>query len=309
MIVDCHTRIWSSPAQLGREADLVVPRMSALGLSAPRSAARLNASIERHRAASQPVDISFVLGFKSRYLDADVPNALIAEYVRQDPERLIGFAGIDPSDLPRALDEMRGARERLGLRGITLAPAAQDLHPADTRAMQVYALAAELRMPVLIHSGTRFAASVKMEYARGHLFDEVAREFPSLKLIVAHLGYPWIDECLVLLAKHPNVFADISGLMPRPWQSYNALVAAFEYGVIDKLLFGSDFPFTSATKCIESLYSINRLALGTGLPTVPRHLLQGIVERDALGLLGLPAPCPPKRTRSGRLLDDHEGEN
>ena len=76
-------------------------------------------------------------------------------------------------------------------------------------------------------------------------------------------------------------------MLSRPWQAYNALVEAYQAGVIDKLLFGSDFPYTSAEDCIEALYSINQLAQGTNLPVVPREALRGIVERDALNLLGL----------------------
>ncbi len=57
--------------------------------------------------------------------------------------------------------------------------------------------------------------------------------------------------------------------------------------MIDKLLFGSDFPYTVASECIEALYSINQIAQGTNLPVVPREALRGIVERDALALLGL----------------------
>ena len=78
-----------------------------------------------------------------------------------------------------------------------------------------------------------------------------------------------------------------AGLLRRPWQAYNSLVLAHQYGVIDKLLFGSDFPYTNATECIETLYSINQLAQGTNLPVVPREALRGIVERDTLALLGL----------------------
>ena len=91
-----------------------------------------------------------------------------------------------------------------------------------------------------------------------------------------------------LLGKHPNVFADVSGLLSRPWQAYNALVAAYQYQVIDKLLFGSDFPYTTVADCIEALYSINQFAQGTNLPVVPRESLRGIVERDTLSLLGFP---------------------
>ena len=59
-------------------------------------------------------------------------------------------------------------------------------------------------------------------------------------------------------------------------------MSAYQHGVIDKLLFGSDFPYTSATECIEALYSINQIAQGTNLPVVPREALRGIVERDTL---------------------------
>lgn len=101
------------------------------------------------------------------------------------------------------------------------------------------------------------------------------------------MGQPWVDETITLLGKHQNIYADVSGLLGRPWQAYNALVCAYQYDVIDKLLFGSDFPYTSANECIEALYSINQIAQGTNLPVVPRESLRGIIERDALSLLGL----------------------
>ena len=115
----------------------------------------------------------------------------------------------------------------------------------------------------------------------------MARSFPNLRIVIAQLGQPWVDETICMLGKHDHVYADVSGMLGRLWQGYNALVSAYQHGVIDKLLFGSDFPYTSATECIEALYSINQLAQGTNLPLVPREALRGIVERDALGLLGL----------------------
>ena len=153
--------------------------------------------------------------------------------------------------------------------------------------MAVYAVAEELNMPVLFHPGGTYTEQSKMEFGRPVLLDEVARTFPRLRIVLAQLGQPWVDETIVLLAKHANVYADVSGLLRRPWQAYNALVSAHQNGVIDKLLFGSDFPYTSAEECIEALYSINQLAQGTPLPVVPREALRGIVERDALNLLGL----------------------
>lgn len=291
MIVDCHTHIWQSADQLGQLelGELVRPnRIRSNRLSASREIWRdvPNADAEVHWAQTAAVDKSIVLGFKSRYLRAEVPNAYVAEYVKRFPQKLIGFAGIDPTERG-ALGELKSARESLHLRGVTVSPANQDFHPTDTRAMDIYGEAERRGMPMLVHGASQFTDQSKMEYARPYLFDEVARMFPKLPIVIAHLGQPWIDETICLLSKHDNVYADVSGLMRRPWQAYNALVSAHQNGVIDKLLFGSDFPYTSATECIEVLYSINQFAQGTNLPVVPREALRGIVERDALTLLGL----------------------
>jgi predicted TIM-barrel fold metal-dependent hydrolase len=241
---------------------------------------------DHHWAESASVDKSIVLGFKSRYLHAEIPNGYVAEYVNRFPQKLIGFAGIDPTDRGAAA-EVRAAQEDLRLRGITISPANQDFHPTDSRAMEVYAEAERLGMPMLVHPNGQFTEQSKLEYGRPYLLDEVARSFPKLRMVIAQLGQPWIEETICLLGKHQNVFADVSGMISRPWQAYNALVSVYQHDVIHKLLFGSDFPNTSATECIEALYSINQIAQGTNLPVVPREALRGIVERDALGLLGL----------------------
>ena len=292
MIIDCHTHIWETADQLG-QADLGEPSLVARDRGVRRSPTgralfrRIPpADPELHWQQSLAVDKSIVLGFKSRLLKAEVPNTFVADYVRRHPEKLIGFAGIDPTEA-QSLEELRVAREELGLRGVTLSPSNQGFHPSDTRAMAIFADCERHRMPVLIHPGGHLAEQSRLEFARPVLLDEVARVFPKLRLVIAQLGQPWVDETIILLAKHPNVFADVSGLLGRPWQAFNALISAHQYGVIDKLLFGSDFPYTNAAGCIEAVYSLNQIAQGTNLPVVPREALRGIVERDALSLLGL----------------------
>src|SRR4051812_8800062 len=289
MIVDCHTHVWQSPDQLGQLVlgDLTRPARQRLSRSAAASQRWIPAAdADHHWAQSSTVDKSIVLGFKSRYLQAEIPNRYVAEYVSRFPQKLIGFAGIDPTE-KSAVEEVRAAREDLRLRGVTVSPANQDFHPADSRAMDVYAEAEGLGMPLLFHPSGHFTEQSKLEFGRPYLLDEVARSFPKLRMVIAQLGQPWIDETICMLAKHPNVYADVSGLLGRSWQAYNALVNVYQHGIIDKLLFGSDFPYTSATECIGALYSINQLAQGTNLPLVPREALRGIVERDTLGLLGL----------------------
>src|SRR5580692_1978353 len=115
MIVDCHTHIWQSPDQLG-QLDL--------GSSSPPTARRQvrvsaqktvwrsavpAADPDHHWAQSVSVDKSIVLGFKSRYLGAEVPNRFVADYVNRFPQKLIGFAGIDPTERS-AVSEVRTAK-------------------------------------------------------------------------------------------------------------------------------------------------------------------------------------------------------
>ena len=304
MIVDCYTHYWRSPSQVGLIGKSQNPPAT-VPLRQGDQDAPLDAGAERHFAACEPVDKTIVLGFESAYLHASVPNDQVAEYVGQHPEKLIGFAGIDPTNPKRAIEAMTYAKADLDMRGIAIAPAAQDVHPAASTAMRVYEAAVELDLPVLFHSGPYLAGQSKMEYAKPILLDEVAREFPDLPINIAHLGYPWVGETLILLAKHANVFSDISWLLHQPWEAYQALLSASQYGVMDRLLFGSGFPYTSAANCIEGLYSLNQLVHGTNLPTLAREELRSIVERDALGLLGIATGNAHGQARTEpQLLDE-----
>ena len=106
----------------------------------------------------------------------------------------------------------------------------------------------------------------------------------------------WVEETLLLLDKHKNIWADISGVVSRPWQLYNALLSASSFGVMDRLLFGSGFPFETPAKAIESLYSVNAFSQGTQLPAVPRSQIRAVVERDATACLGMDTIITPRPT-------------
>src|SRR5262245_53109437 len=129
-IVDCHTHIWQSPEQLG-QVDLGEqshPTSKGTARVHPRQRNLPAADPDYHWSHSAAVDKSIVLGFKSRYLHAEIPNRLVADYVSRDPNKLIGFAGIDPTE-SAAIEELKIAKNDLRLRGITISPAIQDFHP------------------------------------------------------------------------------------------------------------------------------------------------------------------------------------
>ena len=284
MIVDLHTHLWQSPDQLGEQISKQLRERFAERYE------MLDAGPQAHEAAMEPVDCAVVLGFRSKYLGADLPNQMLIDYVSKRPDKMIGFAGVDPTETA-CLPEVEQIPAD-GLSGITISPAAQDFHPVDTRAMAVYEACESLGLPVLLHQGTHHTRDSKMEYARPYLFDEVARTFPKLRLIVAHCGHPWIDETLTLIGKHEHVFADIANIISRPWQLYNVMLQAHQMDATDRLLFGSDFPYKTPGEAIETIYSLNRFVHGTSLPSVPREKLRAIIERDTLGCLGIKRRAP-----------------
>jgi predicted TIM-barrel fold metal-dependent hydrolase len=153
--------------------------------------------------------------------------------------------------------------------------------------MQFYESAQKLALPVFFHNGDALVPEAVLDFAQPYLLDEVARKFPDLKIVVGTMGLPFIEQTLALAAKHQNVYADLTIWPKNVWQVYNIVVAAHEAGVMNKMLFGSGFPFGRAGQCIETLLGFNKLLADTNLPSVPRGHIQSIIERDTLNILGI----------------------
>jgi predicted TIM-barrel fold metal-dependent hydrolase len=195
--------------------------------------------------------------------------------------------GIDPMSADALSQIEQGIN--LGLQGVTVSPTCQGFHPSHSSAMRVYEKCAEKSLPLFVANLDPLTPNSVLEYSRPALWDEVAVAFPELPIVIGQLGHPWIDETLVMVSKHSHVFTDISGVVSRPWQLYTALLSAASLSVMDRLLFGSGFPYESPTGAIESIYSVNAFSHGASLPTIPRAMLSQIVERDSLSCLGIEA--------------------
>jgi len=234
----------------------------------------------------QPFEKVVVFGLKARRTGYWVPDEYVAEFVAQAPGKLIGFAGCDPTQ-PGHLTELRHAIEGLGMRGVKMGPIYAGFDPRDPLCDPVYTYCQEQGIPILFHSGTTFNHNAPLGFSRPWLFDEVAIRYPGLRMVLAHAGHPFSEECLVVIRKHPHVYADVSALYYRPWQFYNTLIAAQEYNVTHKLLFGTDYPFARAQESIDGLRDINTITGSSGLPMVTGDIIEGILQRDALALLGI----------------------
>jgi predicted TIM-barrel fold metal-dependent hydrolase len=279
VIVDCHTHLWES-------AHLRAPFVDEVR-GAGGASVDLASDPDTHRRGTAAADAVCVFAFWAPRIGVAVPNDYVAAYVRSEPGRLVGYASVDPTE-EGALAELERAASELGLRGLKLGPTYQGYHPLDERAFAVYERAEQLGLPVTMHMGTTPHPLAPLEYARPIHVDELARRFPELRIVIAHVAHPWEAEALVVCRKHPHVYADVSALMYRPFQLYHTLRLAIEYAVDRKLLLGSDFPWLTTEAAISGLRRLAEEGNSVGAP-LPSKAIEAIVHRDTLDLLGLQA--------------------
>lgn len=236
-------------------------------------------NIAQHPTANTCVDEPYVVR-------APAVNDETAAFVKSHPDKYIGFLSVHPDD-PAMLDEVERATGDLGLRGIKLGHNYQNADPLGENAMRLYAYAEEHQLPMLFHQGTSPVQFADLDFAHPRHTDRIAMAFPKLTIIMAHIGHPFCLDALVVARKHPRVWTDISGCVLRPWGFYQAMVAAMEWGVLDRLLFASDFPASTPEETMRLLRDVNRAAPGSGAPRIPDTAIDDIVSRDSLALLGL----------------------
>jgi uncharacterized protein len=142
---------------------------------------------------------------------------------------------------------------------------------------------------VMIHQGAIFANAGRLVDANPLLLDDVAIAFPELRMVIAHIGHPWVYEAVVVMRRHKNVYADTSAIANRPTVLATALSAAKEYGVLDKVLFGSDSPMVSAESAAAALARVVAHMQQFALTPITDEELHAILHRPSFELLGIPA--------------------
>jgi predicted TIM-barrel fold metal-dependent hydrolase len=275
MIVDVHTHFRECPCPIGEEF------IHDARVTAGAGCKDNSVDLDKHWEAMQAV----VLGFRARDVGVLVPNEYVAGCVHRHPERLIGFCSVDPHG-PAAVDQLDHAVQGLKLRGLKMAPIYQNVSPTDYGfAVSWVARSSGFRCSFV--RGTTFCSNVSLEIANPVQLQPLALEFPRLRMVIAHVGHPWINETLVLIRKNRAMYADISAQYYRPWQFYNALVAAMEHSVLDRRLLGSDYPFPTRESTLAALGTVNEMVEGTRLPRIPEAKIDALIHRDSLDLLGI----------------------
>ena len=249
---------------------------------------------EDHLKAMASVDTSIVLAFDAEPVGVLVSNNYVAETIRGQ-DNLIGFASVNPNR-PHAPRLLADAVEGLGLRGLKLGPTYQHFHAHDTASLDLLEVANHYRIPVLWHQGTTFTSSAIGEVARPLDLDLVARRFPDLPMWIAHFGHPWMEEAISVVRRHEHMYIDVSAMDTRPWQLAQALACAYEYGVMDRILFGTDYPFSTAERTVAGLETAAALCRRLDIAPLGTEDVDRIRYRDSLALLGLHRTTTPSNT-------------
>jgi predicted TIM-barrel fold metal-dependent hydrolase len=277
MMVDVHTHVFPT-------SDVFFGNFIAEASRARNEPVDLITHYDDYRATSAGCDITICFGGKARLAGLWVDDRMVASYVQQDPVRLIGFLSLDPTQ-PGWEEELSYGHQELGLRGIKLMPMYAGFYPQDERFDPLWQYAQQHGLPVLLHTGTTFVSQGPIEMTLPRHIDVVARRFPDVRIIMAHLGHPYEGECVAVIRKHPHVYADVSALHYRPWQLFHSLMLVHEYGVWNKLLFGTDWPITDVQESLAGLRSLASVRIDRF--SLPGDKIEEVIQRNALPLLGL----------------------
>jgi predicted TIM-barrel fold metal-dependent hydrolase len=174
--------------------------------------------------------------------------------------RFIGFASVDPRD-PGALKTLEKAVKEYGLRGLKLDPSLQGFDINDVEhAYPVYQLCSELGIPILMHCGMSWSPIGRAELAQPLMLERVIHKFPNLKIIIAHFGWPWVTETLMLALKFRNVYVDTSILFSgTPPESIRHVIEkvigmeTFDRSLHSQVLFGSNYPRVDPKRVVQGV--------------------------------------------------------
>lgn len=270
MIIDCHTHV-------NNYHDEEVESLSTCLND-------LQKEMRRNR-----VDISLVL--TSYKVTGGRPPTRNVVSATRDLKNVFVVAGLSYLHFdPAELHEIREFIMEGTVRGLKIYPGYEPFYPNDPRFNPAYELAAEMKVPVMVHTGDTYTPTGKLKYAHPLNVDDVAVEHPDVNFIICHLGSPWFRDSMEVVYKNKNVYTDISGLVlgnfSDRFESYmrKQLQEMLVYGVEpDKVLFGTDWPISSMESYLEFIDELS----------IPEKDRKKIMYQNAANLFKLPVKETP----------------
>jgi uncharacterized protein len=200
-----------------------------------------------------------VLHAEYAYGDVDYLNKTVGDFVSEFPDKLFGFAGIDPTASKDPVADLDLYVNEYDMRGLNLQTCVQGWYANDKRLYPLYSYCQEKRLPVSIHTSVNFMTNRKIDYGHPLYLDEIACEFPHLTIVANHGGWPWVTEMVAVAWKHPNVFIELGGISPKyiakPGSGWEPILTYGNSVLQDQILFATDslIPYERVFKEIDEL--------------------------------------------------------
>lgn len=229
----------------------------------------------------------------------------VIEAITEYPDFFIGMASVEPLDAANRLNHdglayAEKALTELGLRGILFTPPYGQYYSNDKTIYPFYELAQAHDAVVQFHHSAQMGPAIlcPTKYADLYRLNDVTVDFPNLKIVVEHIGYPWSEHLFILMANHPQLYTDLAMMYDRPYKTVWSLVLAKEYGVIDRVMYASDYvarnydfisddPVADFKRWIGFVKEgINKICQRCGWPTFTDEEIDGILGENAARLYG-----------------------
>jgi uncharacterized protein len=191
-----------------------------------------------------------------------ISNEEIATTCAEHADVLIPFASIDPAKGEPGARDARRLAQQFGVRGFKFHPSLQGFYPNDPIAFPLYEVLQELGLPAIFHTGqtgigarVRGGGGIRLKYSNPMCIDDVAVDFPDLRIVMAHPAFPWQDEALAVATHKPNVYIDLSGWSPKYFPPQ--LIRYANSLLKDKVLFGSDYPLITPDRWLADFEQLD----------------------------------------------------
>lgn len=205
-------------------------------------------------------------------------NDSVIEFVSKYPEKFIGFVGLDPHKGMKAIEEFKVSVNELGLLGAAVDPYLAQIYANDAKYYPIYSKCCELDVPIVFTTGpATLVPNAIIDHVAPRYIDVVARDFPELKIIISHGGYPWVNEAIIVAERNRNVYIDLSEYEFSPMSE--AYIQAANTMIPDKILYASAHPFVDFKQALKTYESLN----------FKPEVRQKIMHDNAAKLLGLQA--------------------
>ncbi len=254
----------------------------------PQTVSEVVADLDRHQVEWAVItgrDCETTYGAKSN-------NDSVIEFVQAFPNKFFGFVGLDPHKGMGAIEELKASIQDLGMHGAAVDPYLAQIYAHDAKYYPIYAKCCELDIPIVFTTGpATLVPNAIIDHVAPRYIDVVARDFPELKVVISHGGYPWVNEAISVAERNRNVYIDLSEYEFSPMAE--AYLQAANTMIPDKILYASAHPFVDFHEALKKYEK---------LPLKP-EVRQKIMYDNAARLLGLKSAPAQRSQQGGAALD------